>query len=346
MRRLALVCLLCFINCTSCFKKVDEQELQECVPFSSNLLTAVETPRGATVPRNLVPLLSTPASSFLGNDTCLVLLGDSTLTETAQDMQLFLELNQEPARCPLATTTATSTNPIFNFSNWVHKMSNTFPRTGKEVTYQYPHSNITFHTLNRLFYIEAAGLSIYFRFIGHSNLRKNNMGLATLNDAKVRKAILHGINRLCGTKKKVLLLQSGYHDAAASSAHYPVSREVVDTALTWLQQDVLAAGEKAYFLARQVGAVAEGGPRERMQSLFDHVRDFMTQQEKSEAYRGVWHFVDCRAAFICHQPHRESFGLGGHVGAIARGYINTSFPHYYLSVLQTAHTLQATFFGH
>mmetsp|Transcript_25992 Transcript_25992/g.43831 ORF Transcript_25992/g.43831 Transcript_25992/m.43831 type:complete len:193 (+) Transcript_25992:46-624(+) len=191
MPLLPFVSLLCLIGSTTCYKKVAPSSVQEhhkCVPFTSNLLITVETPRGATVPRSLVPLLSTPASSYLKNDTCLVLLGDSTLTETAQDIQLFLELNQEGGQTPAQT----ATQPAFNFSDWVYKMSNTYPRSSKEVTYQYPHSTITFHTLNRLFYIKAVGLNVYFRFIGHPNLRKNYMGLVTLNDPKVRKSILYG----------------------------------------------------------------------------------------------------------------------------------------------------------
>lgn len=174
----------------------------------------MDSPPDALIPRGLIPLLNTPASDYLTDDLCLVLLGDSTLTETAQDLQLFLELNHftnvvQDGSAPTSTS--------FNFSDWVYKMSNTNARGSKaEVTLSYPRSTITFHTRNRLFFLAAnknnissssssgnrnrnrqstrnsIPFQLYFRFIGAPSLHRNNVGLRSLNDPKLRKSILYG----------------------------------------------------------------------------------------------------------------------------------------------------------
>lgn len=148
----------------------------------------------------------------------------------------------------------------------------------------------------------------------------------------------------------MLWLQSGFHDAASLS---PVEREHVDRALGWLQREVLAPGEQAFFLSRQLRAVG-ATVRHKVQALYTLVRRYIAEQDEihlrqqqgqpGEERAGNWTFVECEEAFTCHRgPAGSVLGLGGHTGAIARGYMNMSFPNYYLSLLQTSVALRATF---
>ena len=60
--------------------------------------------------------------------------------------------------------------------------------------------------------------------------------------------------------------------------------------------------------------------------------------------RVPWHYIDSTEAFACHANSDSKYGYGGHIGAIARGYHNVSYPYYYLSVLQTSLAMRETFF--
>lgn len=141
------------------------------------------------------------------------------------------------------------------------------------------------------------------------------------------------------------------------------------SALTWLQREVLReqTDDKALFLARQLGAVRKQGgvvAEKAVVSLYAHIKRYISEQQ--ERPTGLWRFVECEEAFSCHQREHSSssrsigtgthknpeddiggdlstYGLSGHIGAIARGFLNTSYPNYYLSILQTALALRETF---
>ena len=251
-----------------------------CASYSSRLLAAVETPPGTKIPRSLISLLSTPAESYLKDGLCMILLGDSTLTETAQDIQLFLELNSD-----------ISQYSGFNFSEWVYRMSNTNAKH-REVVYNYPNSIITFHTMNRLFFLRSvsSNFHLYFRFIGHHNMHKNNVGLASLNNSKAQKAILHGIvlyffvscktincylkgvERTCPPNgKRILWLQSGFHDAASSLPVLTYDETV--SILLWLEKNILRSNDRAFFLSRFEDAVEIN--REKIVDLNANIKRFV-----------------------------------------------------------------------
>jgi hypothetical protein len=179
------------------------------------------------------------------------------------------------------------------------------------------------------------------------------------------------MGKLCGSRKRILWLQSAFHDAALAAPH--MSYENVSSVMSWLEHSVLRPGERAFFLKRQLAFFQESG-RVKVGNLFANVERYISesrqagenQQMEVQKSRGVlgggehrdrgdsrrdtgddrsvWRVVDCDEAFSCHVPRLDTLGLGGHLGAIARGFMDTAFPNYYLSVLQTSLALRATFF--
>ena len=218
-----------------------------CLPLSRPPELAPSLLPPKMVPQHLYPALIAPATAVANahlRGKCFLLLGDSTMAETATDLGLVLgtsliNLERELRRLWGWNETTSPSRAKLN--------GNTFrfhPSTRNMTIVSPEHDAIVYH-----------------RFVAHPapTLVGNFKGINSLHDVPLRHEIEASATRLCGTRDRVLWLQAGYHDVAGNGALAQAGETAATTrnkwatdasaALTWLEG---LAPERSW-LSRHVG---------------------------------------------------------------------------------------------
>ena len=263
-----------------------------CLPLSRPPELAPSLLPPKMVPQHLYPALIAPATAVANahlRGKCFLLLGDSTMAETATDLGLVLgtsliNLERELRRLWGWNETTSPSRAKLN--------GNTFrfhPSTRNMTIVSPEHDAIVYH-----------------RFVAHPapTLVGNFKGINSLHDVPLRHEIEASATRLCGTRDRVLWLQAGYHDVAGNGALAQAGETAATTrnkwatdasaALTWLEG---LAPERSW-LSRHVGKNVWTDP-----SKLEHLVHHKLLPNRSQPWT--------------HSDHREAWACEG-AGTIAR----------------------------
>lgn len=314
-------------------------------------------PPGARVPSSMLPRRraagaaedAAAAAARLLHGRCLILLGDSSMTETAHDLAVLLHglgardaagyLHRAVRMPGLATAKlgrgkyqlrvpVGPSAPPNRSSDFVV----TFARTHRKMWFTAPSDTVVLH-----------------RSIAHENVSGNGMGIAALGSDALRAELAAMAQYRCGSRPRSLWLQSGYHDVlrlqerrfgdlmgpsrarwwGESCAHF-------ERALAWAE----GLAPHRLWLSRHA---ARGVPCPRPPCPADVDRALEAIEGWVRAWvaarpAGAWRYVDHREAWAC-----SPFAAGAaaerrvpvHTGAIQRFYADPAYEHAYLSPLRT-----------
>ena len=160
---------------------------------------------------------------------CFILLGDSTMAETAHDLALLSGAD---------------------FTTWLqratrmHVDESKLSSNGVSGAFYPDHRNFTLSL--------PGGGRVYERFIGAVKLADNGEGVRVLQNPALRATIERSISATCGELPRELWLQTGYHDPEGHLLRghsRPITEaydEAVNASLPWLE----ALAPKRSFLSR------------------------------------------------------------------------------------------------
>ena len=277
---------------------------------------------------------------------CLILLGDSTMEETVDDLSILLwnlhgaaleQFASRASRMPSAAdyTSADNTTSLLNMSSFGARHTGT----------------ISFQTNQRKMWFTHApsDVVVLHRFIGHPELFGNARGIGTLNVLKVRSELLAMADAACGARPRVLWLQSGYHDVAnpllrgtLRDPHAPGGlatsyARIASKALDWSER----LAPTRLWLSRHDFSVKSAYEKAEGTEHYNAVRFFEDWiQGHALPPRRNWKYVDHREAWSC--AVRDERALPLHVGPIQRGWYNSSWCCLHLSSLRTWAAVVAT----
>jgi hypothetical protein len=316
------------------FKRLLAAQNMSCVSNESPLLVEKET--DFLVPNDLTPILEVNPHSYLAGQ-CFILLGDSTLSETGIDLGFLMECGGN--KCINSTET---------YLQWAHFSCN--QPVQQTSFFRGRFMNASFFHGNRHWLLESPvyNVTVYMHFIGHANFRDNFQGLQSLLDQTVQQRILHNVNTYCGSRPRVLWLNSGYHDMRAANHHPERFEDIFD----WLSSNVVPSissrsGDviNSLFLSRQPPPSYPPGHRltmiERLQGDPKRMIAFNSFIKNITDHKGGWTYVDYKEALACHK-NGSTYGLHGHIGAIGKYIDSVNFHNQYLSILQTMLALKYT----
>jgi len=154
-------------------------------------------PPCVTVPRSIVHDVSNPGLALATRkkleNTCIIMLGDSTMSETLIDLVGFLG-----GRMP-----------------WWSQAQQTQPQSDSNFLFS-PGGKDPGGRRNSTATFKDHGIVIHYRFTGHYDTTENHLGFQTLQHAALRTEIESTVLSDCGDRKRVLWLESGPHDYSNS----------------------------------------------------------------------------------------------------------------------------------
>lgn len=300
-------------------------------PFAT-FLAGLEASPSIQIPRTLLPILRRNPSTYLQNK-CFILLGDSTLTETSFDIQLLMESGFDMQH-----------DFSEYFKTWAYNVTH---QNIYGATLNFNKSTNTFYPNNRHYVVQSAEFnsSIYFRFNGHANIKKNFNGIVhTMLNTDVQFEILNGAEKACQGRERIVWLQTGYHDINPSMTSYSQLSKVFD----FVEEEIgLNQPNCCFFLNRQEPVIEMSSLRKHhipdqhlsMKKIY-HLAHKLTLERHER-----WSFINYTEAFTCfvNNSTQSTFGVWGHIGVIARGYTTPSYRQFYLSIFQTMTALLHTF---
>ena len=286
--------------------------------------TCGHTDRGTT---------ATSETQHILRGLCLLVLGDSTTSETVHDLALMLldvKGNAHWDYMHRATRMPRSADVKVNLAN-----EHSWLPTRQIFVLSAHGGNVTFAPSHRRMWFKAAASDtvVAHRFIGHADLDDNYMGVATVNQETVRREITGMAEDLCEHRPRVLWFQSGYHELVQArtlrcTAQRPCNlvlteelRMRYEQALEWLE----SLTPHRVWLSRHSTSV------DNVSSLEEWARSLLP--------RRLWLYSDHREAWACFANERN---VSLHTGAIQLGFINRHYCCAFLSSLRTWLAIQLT----
>ena len=294
-------------------------------------------PERLPVPTDLLPATNASVASATGEllrGKCLVLLGDSTMTETAHDLAVLLfGLTGAAFDSYLRRATRMPSHATVRLENNVSLLHVGGNARGAEASVGngHPASNddgdgdgdgngafVTFAPTHRRMWFTAPrwNVTVVHRFIGHASLLGNGMGIRSLNAPELRAELEALVAEQCGARPRVLWLQSGYHDVENVKL-LPLFRFFFARAAEWAE----TLAPRRLWLSRQAAE------HENVTRLEDWVRTSGLPR------RTGWTYVDHREAWACSVDDTERVSM--HTGTIMQGFHNPDYCCYHLSSLRT-----------
>lgn len=257
--------------------------------------------------------------------TCLILLGDSTVAETAHDLAILMGAPFE--RYLYAATRMNLSEP----SGIIR---------APEANESGPPLVARFYPGHRNFTIESSppwDVVVYHRFIGHSSLSGNYEGIRALAHPRLRTDIEQDAASACGNRSRELWLNSGAHDPEARPEETHATQlsasfaNAARSAIGWAE----TLAPRRLWLSRHSSAAHHARCSRRdyecRGSIF-HLEAIEAWWRQELHPRPGWAYVDHREAWECEQSKDADVPL--HTGAIALWH-NASYCCYHLSMLRT-----------
>lgn len=279
--------------------------------LSDELATLFKYGPNVSVPAFMIPTFRSFRERMHGR--CFVLLGDSTMVETALDLALLLGAH---ATFEDFITSATRMPQAHrnNTLRWHGGVARFFPNQRNMSIVHLPH--------------RSTGSAVVFRYIGHSNLMGQHMGIKSLENATLRAEIRAFADEVCGSRRREVWLQSGYHDTKSKALGCetvlpPWWKESALSAFDWVET---LAPQRAWLSRDYTCQIAVGG----------NVTMIEAWVEPALRGRRGWRYVDHRRAWMCDELGQWA-RPDPHTGPIKRGYA-AGYSQYccnHLSVLRT-----------
>lgn len=343
-------------------------------------------PAGASVPASLMPHAHSGEDAFavagqLLRGQCVLLLGDSTMTETAHDLAILLHglsgaaLDEYMHRATRMGGNNTYGRAVLqkdanqSLRGQKNQLNISTGRAGARnlsVVFEPNHRKLVFHA-------EASDTVVVHRFIGHSSVALDFMGIRSLANPEVREEITAMANEHCGVRRRVLWLESGYHDVFGKDASDPkpawakplickpsnrplcelhgperasTSANLTKDPAAYVPAELRSHFKHALHWAETLAPHRLWLSRHASWTSSDHTYEAVVLvhavrrldrwvQTALLPPRKAWRYVDYREAWRCSVDAHTEVDVPVHTGAIMRGYHNSSYCCYYLSALRT-----------
>lgn len=271
------------------------------------------------------------ATGELLRGKCMVLLGDSTMTETAHDLAVLLfgltgssfdNYLRRATRMPSHATTRLENNvSLLHVGGNVHGAEASVGNGQGHLASRDEGGDgafVTFAPTHRRMWFTAPrwNVTVVHRFIGHASLMGNGMGIRSLNAPELRQELEALVAERCGARPRVLWLQSGYHDVENVKL-LPLFRFFFARAVDWAE----TLAPRRLWLSRQAAE------HENVTAVEDWVRT------SGIPPRASWTYVDHRRAWTCAVLDTERVSM--HTGTIMQGFHSPDYCCYHLSCLRT-----------
>lgn len=273
-------------------------------------------PPWTQIPKGLLPMFQTNVRKRISG-YCFILLGDSTLGEAAEDLGVILGPSGGRSAKEFFTPWIKSTTAV----------GKPWHRAPKETHIDWGTFNASYFPNMRNFTLVSRDrrVVVYHRFIGHTRVMGDRMGLRSLLSGELRGEILNNSAEKCGKLRRVLWLESGYHEYLKNlktnftRSHWP---PIYQEVFTWVER----LAPFRFWLSRHSTIGERTHP---LGELSDWV-------SRALSNRLGWTYVDYRDAWSCDAHAAEDIPL--HTGALAGFY----YCCLYLSMLRTMLALQHT----
>ena len=243
------------------------------------------------VPQHLNPALLAPAASLANahlRGKCFILLGDSTIGETATDLGLVL-----------GTSLVSLERELRRLWGWDEHTSPSRAHLDGNGFWFHP------STRNMTIVSHKYDAVVYSRFAAHPapTLVGNFMGIRSLLNSALQREINESTAHWCGARPRVLWLQAGYHDVAGNGALAGVSESAAaarhvwaadaKAVLRWLE----ALAPERTWLSRHVGSQVWVDPSKLERLVRNELLPARTRAQPLDPR--PWSYSDHREAWAC-----------------------------------------------
>lgn len=188
---------------------------------------------------------------------------------------------------------------------------------------------------------------VYYRFASHQSVHKNNVGLVALSDENVRSHLLKDTNSACGSRKRKLWLNTGYHDIFAYTRNKTTlseGKKQFPEIFDWLSTNIAQNNKTSpdgkrkkccLFLSRQPPPYPYPKSFKNMYGFKkpdDHIELNSYFKNLTNSKSDEWTYVNYQEALGCEKG--ETWGMHGHIGNICWNWTR-DYQKPYMSVLQT-----------
>ena len=274
---------------------------------------------------------------------CVILLGDSTTTETAEDLAVLLgRYSEAEYRHFIHNVTRRG---IQNEQGGFSTMTTTNERSELHLSFHANHANFTTHSPSDDFV--AVHRAYHAFFCGQTA----GIGMEALSDPEEQQTIRRIVDAACGARPRTVWLQSGYHDLYSNRGttvgetylHGPNGTVQLNPNWVWAAQNAFTFAEslapRRLWLARHPANDRAMAGRD-VSCLEQRVQQLLAARGRTWAYAGY------REPWSCDISANFPEGVNTHTGAIHAGFVKPSYCCYFRSMLRTHWAIEQAFRTH